>query len=59
VQADTSNTRSYAGLGLGLAIVRHLVELHGGQIEVKSEGRGRGTTFSVTLPARLAAIRAS
>ena len=59
VQADTSNTRSYPGLGLGLAIVRHLVELHGGQIGVKSEGRGHGTTFTVTLPRRLQEIRAS
>jgi signal transduction histidine kinase/FixJ family two-component response regulator len=59
VQADTSNTRSYPGLGLGLAIVRHLVELHGGQIGVTSEGRGHGATFTVTLPARLSEIRAS
>lgn len=49
-QADTSSTRHYSGLGLGLAITRHLVELHGGQIEAFSEGDGRGASFSVKLP---------
>jgi signal transduction histidine kinase/DNA-binding response OmpR family regulator len=49
-QADGSTTREYGGLGLGLAIVRHLVELHSGTIEVMSEGEGRGTTFIVILP---------
>ena len=49
-QADASLTRSRGGLGLGLAIVRHLVELHGGTIRAESEGRGRGATFTVTLP---------
>jgi PAS domain S-box-containing protein len=48
-QAEASNERS--GLGLGLAISRHLVEMHGGSIEVSSEGRNMGTTFVVTLPA--------
>jgi signal transduction histidine kinase len=50
-QGDASPTRAYGGLGLGLAIVRHIVELHGGSVEVRSEGRGRGATFVVKLPA--------
>jgi CheY-like chemotaxis protein len=50
-QGDASTTRSHGGLGLGLAIVRHLVELHGGTVAAHSEGPGRGATFTVTLPA--------
>ncbi len=48
-QADSSSTRSHGGLGLGLAIVRHLVELHGGNVYVDSPGEGNGTTFTVIL----------
>lgn len=49
-QADSTMTRSYGGMGLGLAIVRHLVEMHGGTIRVASAGKGLGTTFTVELP---------
>jgi CheY-like chemotaxis protein len=53
-QADGSSSRAHTGLGLGLSIVRHLVELHGGTIEASSEGIGRGSTFSVRLPVLIA-----
>ena len=53
-QADSSTTRMQAGLGLGLAIVRHLIDLHGGSVTVASEGLGRGSVFTVTLPTRQA-----
>src|SRR6266850_7335621 len=49
-QAESSTNRAYGGLGLGLAIVRHLVELHGGGVAVQSEGEGQGATFIVRLP---------
>jgi signal transduction histidine kinase/CheY-like chemotaxis protein len=50
-QADSSTTRAHGGMGLGLAIVRHLVELHGGSIEARSEGPDRGALFIVRFPA--------
>ncbi|HYU42372.1 MAG TPA: ATP-binding protein [Vicinamibacteria bacterium] len=50
-QGDSSSTRSHGGLGLGLAVARHLVELHGGTVEARSEGEGLGATFTVVLPA--------
>jgi CheY-like chemotaxis protein/anti-sigma regulatory factor (Ser/Thr protein kinase) len=49
-QADASTTRHQGGLGLGLAIVRQLVERHGGHVEAASDGKGRGATFTVSLP---------
>ena len=49
-QADSSTTRSFGGLGLGLAIVRHLVELHGGTVSAYSDGINRGASFSATFP---------
>jgi PAS domain S-box-containing protein len=51
-QTDTSSARRSGGLGLGLSLVKELVELHGGTISAKSEGVGRGATFTVTFPAR-------
>lgn len=56
-QADASTTRSHGGLGLGLAIAKHLVELHGGAIFAESEGPGRGAVFTVRLP--IAPLRAT
>jgi PAS domain S-box-containing protein len=51
-QADASITRRYGGLGLGLALARHIVELHGGSVSVQSAGLGTGSTFGVSLPVR-------
>ncbi|MFL6213358.1 MAG: ATP-binding protein [Blastocatellia bacterium] len=49
-QADSSLTRAFGGLGLGLAIVRHLIELHGGTVQAHSDGEGEGATFTIRLP---------
>ena len=49
-QADSSTTRNFGGLGLGLAIVRHLVELHGGTVSAQSDGLDKGASFSATFP---------
>lgn len=49
-QQDSSITRRAGGLGIGLAVVRHLAELHGGSVSVASEGEGKGATFTITLP---------
>jgi signal transduction histidine kinase len=51
-QADATTTRTHGGLGLGLSIVKYLVESHGGTVLAESEGRNRGATFTVTLPVR-------
>jgi CheY-like chemotaxis protein/two-component sensor histidine kinase len=56
-QADSSTTRAQGGLGLGLAIVRHLVELHGGHVAVRSDGPGKGSTFLATFPIRAVVAR--
>lgn len=52
-QADGSHTRKFGGLGLGLAIVRHIVELHGGSVTALSDGEGMGATFVVSLPVNI------
>lgn len=49
-EADAGVPRKYSGLGVGLAIVRHLVELHRGRVRAESAGEGRGSTFSVEVP---------
>jgi PAS domain S-box-containing protein len=53
-QGDSSSTRAHGGLGIGLALVRHLVDLHGGTVTAHSAGVGQGATFTVTLPVALA-----
>ena len=55
-QADARFSREYGGLGLGLAIARHYVELHGGEISAESDGPDRGTTFRISLPALIDAV---
>jgi PAS domain S-box-containing protein len=57
MQVDASTTRAHGGLGLGLAIVRHLVEAHGGSVQAGSAGLGQGATFTVKLPIRALAAR--
>lgn len=54
-QKDTSSTRHHSGLGLGLFLVRHLVELHGGRVHAESEGEGKGSSFTVHFPLRICA----
>ena len=49
-QEDGSSTRRHGGMGLGLAIAKHLVELHGGSIRAASDGEGKGTTMTIELP---------
>lgn len=58
-QGDTAMTREHDGLGLGLAIARHLIELHGGTIEGKSSGKGQGAEFTIQLPLESASERVS
>jgi signal transduction histidine kinase len=53
-QGDSVTSRRCGGLGLGLALVKHLVELHGGSVAVESPGEGQGATFTVNLPVRAA-----
>jgi signal transduction histidine kinase/ActR/RegA family two-component response regulator len=59
LQADSSSTRKHGGLGLGLSLVKHLVELHGGTVTAHSDGDGRGATFVVSLPVAIADVRAA
>jgi signal transduction histidine kinase len=49
-QADASSTRAFGGLGLGLAIARHIVEMHGGSVRAESMGKTHGATFTIELP---------
>jgi PAS domain S-box-containing protein len=56
-QADSSTTRAEGGLGLGLAITKHIVELHGGTVIARSRGEGHGSTFTIALPALSAELR--
>jgi PAS domain S-box-containing protein len=58
-QGDSGTTRAHTGIGLGLAIVRHIVELHGGSVDVSSPGKGSGSTFRILLPALNAAREAA
>lgn len=58
-QADSSPSRRHGGLGLGLALVKHFVEMHGGTVDLRSEGRGTGTRCTVSLPASQAATRSA
>jgi signal transduction histidine kinase len=49
-QEDSSSTRAHGGLGIGLALVKQIVELHGGEVHAQSPGKGQGATFTVTIP---------
>ena len=55
-QEDATKSRRQSGLGIGLAIVRHLTEAHGGRVQAESDGPGKGATFTITLPARTGPI---
>jgi signal transduction histidine kinase/ActR/RegA family two-component response regulator len=57
IQADSTTTRAHSGVGLGLAIVRELIELHGGTVDARSEGVGRGSEFIIDLPAYSAPLQ--
>jgi signal transduction histidine kinase len=52
-QEDSSSTRAHGGLGIGLALVKQIVELHGGSVRAQSAGKGKGATFTVTIPRSL------
>ena len=56
-QGDETSTRAHGGMGLGLAVVRYLVEMHGGSVSVSSPGTGKGAAFTVTLPLAAAGVR--
>jgi PAS domain S-box-containing protein len=58
-QAENASTRSHGGLGLGLSIVRHIVEAHGGTVAAQSEGREQGSTFTVRLPIRAVTVESA
>lgn len=58
-QADSTSTRRHGGLGLGLAIARHMIEIHGGTIEARSNGEGQGATFTVRLPAVVSIVEST
>lgn len=55
-QADSSSTRSHGGLGIGLAIVRHIIEMHGGLVSAESDGIGKGATFTFEVPLRKSSL---
>jgi PAS domain S-box-containing protein len=58
-QADSTSTRQHGGLGLGLAIARHLIEIHGGSVEARSDGEGKGATLTVRLPSVVSIVEST